>query len=458
MAAFRKDETARAGGVEPYRLEAAGCLDTAIGEFGLSAGEVEAACARTESGFRQLQEEAREGRLAVLKIAKERDDLTSAQSAFEALCVGARTVVFFGTGGSGLGGQALAQLAGWNIRGVSMPGQERRPRTRFYDNLDPSTLDGLLSTIDLAATRFVVTSKSGGTAETLAQAIATLAAVKAAGLGERIPHMFLGITEEAKGGSPNGLRRLFAEHGIPMLPHPADIGGRFSCLTVVGLLPALARGLDPVKIRGGAQDIVDQLISASSPAEFAPALSAAVAVALAKERGTRVNVLMPYADRLGYLARWFVQLWAESLGKSGEGTTPVAAMGPLDQHSQLQLFMDGPREFMVTLIRVATAGTGPVIDAEMARLAGADYMAGRKVGDVVAAQAGALPDALAKANCPVMTIDIHRLDERSIGGVMMHFMIETILAGRLLGIDPFDQPAVELAKVLTRERLTQPPT
>lgn len=444
-------------GVSAFRLGITGCLSGAIGEHGLSPSELKAACAKVEPGFRQMQVEAREGTLAVLNIAKARDDIAAASSAYEALSKDARVVIFFGTGGSGLGGQALAQLSGWNIAGVSMPGQMKRARTRFYDNLDPSTLAGLLATTDLATARFVITSKSGGTAETLAQAIAALSAVKAAGLEERIPQLFLGITEDAVPGRKNGLRSLLAAHGIPMLTHPDDIGGRFSCLTIVGLLAAIARGLDAVKIREGAQEVVDQLAKASGPADCPAALSAAVSVAMSKQRGTRVLVLMPYGDRFGYLARWFVQLWAESLGKGGQGTTPIAAMGPLDQHSQLQLYMDGPREHLITLIRLPTSGTGPVIDADMARLAGADYMAGRAVGDVVAAQADALPVALAKAGRPVRTIDIHSLDERAIGGVMMHFMIETILAGRMLGIDPFDQPAVELAKVLTRERLAEPP-
>ncbi len=194
-------------------------------------------------------------------------------------------------------------------------------------------------------------------------------------------------------------------------------------------------------------------MTADSARDFAPALGAATAVALDKERGIRTVVMMPYADRLGRLSHWFVQLWAESLGKGGQGTSPIAAMGPLDQHSQLQLYMDGPREIYLTLIRTATAGTGPVIDAAMAHAAGASFMAGRSVGDVVEAQAHAVPEALAKAGRPVRTFDIPALDARAMGQVLMHFMIETILAGRLLGIDPFDQPAVELAKTLTKERL-----
>ena len=192
-----------------------------------------------------------------------------------------------------------------------------------------------------------------------------------------------------------------------------------------------------------------------SPGDFAPALGAAAAVGLARERGIRVLVMMPYADRLGKLAEWFVQLWAESLGKDGQGTTPVACLGPVDQHSQLQLFMDGPKEHYITVVRTATAGRGPSIEPSLAAQAGLDYMAGRTVGDVVDAQAHAVPEALMRAGRPVRTIDLPRLDERALGALMMHLMLETILAARLLGVDAFDQPAVELSKVLTRERLAQ---
>ena len=218
-------------------------------------------------------------------------------------------------------------------------------------------------------------------------------------------------------------------------------------------MPALARGLDAGKIRAGAQSIIAALRSADRADDFAPAIGATVALALAKEKGIRVAVMMPYADRLQKLGAWFVQLWAESLGKNGEGTSPIACLGPLDQHSQLQLFMDGPREHYLTVLRVASAGQGPLIDPELARLAGIADMGGRHIGDIVSAQAHAVPEALARAGRPVRTFDIATLDEFAMGALLMHFMLETILAGRALGIDPFDQPAVELAKVLTRERL-----
>ena len=171
-------------------------------------------------------------------------------------------------------------------------------------------------------------------------------------------------------------------------------------------------------IRAGAQSVIDAMLNANSAADFAPAVGAATAVALSKERGISTLVMMPYADRLSRFSAWFVQLWAESLGKGGEGTSPIACLGPLDQHSQLQLFMDGPRNTMTTVLRVASAGTGPSIDPALAKLAGADFMAGRTVGDVVAAQAHAVPAALARAGRPVRTFDLAKLDEKTLGALL----------------------------------------
>jgi glucose-6-phosphate isomerase len=432
-----------------------GCFEAAIGQHGLSPSVYAAWLDRIAPHLETLKEDYRQNRLPLLRIAEEKQDLADAEAALAKLSEGAKTLVFFGTGGSSLGGETFAQFAGWNIYGVALPNQRNRPRTRFYANLDGATLQATLDALDLATTRFIVTSKSGGTAETLAQAIAALSAVKAAGLEAQISKLFLGITEPDKPGKSNGLRALFSKFSIPMLEHHTGIGGRFSCLTNVGLMPAMARGLDAHAIRVGAKSVIDALLAASAPKDFAPAVGATAAVALSKEKGVGTLVMMPYADRLGRLSAWFVQLWAESLGKGGEGTTPIGALGPLDQHSQLQLFMEGPHDHYLTIMRVATEGTGPKIDPELARIAGADMLGGHTIGDIVSAQSHALPEALAKAGRPVRTIDLAKLDEKTIGALMMHFMIETILAGRLLGVDPFDQPGVELAKVLTRERLAK---
>ena len=208
-----------------------------------------------------------------------------------------------------------------------------------------------------------------------------------------------------------------------------------------------------VALRDGAQSVIEAMLDANRAGEFAPAIGASVAVGLAKERGIRANVMLPYSDRLSRFAAWYVQLWGESLGKQGEGTTPVAALGPVDQHSQLQLYLDGAPQHFITIIRENCAGVGPRIPPDLAEAAGADYLAGRAAGDLVAAQQRAIPEALIAAGRPVRTIDLERLDEASLGALMMHFMLETILAAHLLGVDPFDQPAVESGKILTRRYL-----
>jgi glucose-6-phosphate isomerase len=431
-----------------------GCLDTRIGAAGLSRSLLDGWIAKLKPAIADLKADYHNGTLPLLRIPEATNDIVAAEAALTRLSRDAQAIIFFGTGGSSLGGQTLAQLAGWNIPGGADAAQRKRPRTRFYDNLDPKTLECALATFDLARTRFVVVSKSGGTPETMVQALCALQAVKAAGLEAQIPNLFLGLTEPAKAGKPNVLRALFESYGIPLLDHHTGIGGRFSGLTNVGLLPALARGLDVKALRAGAKGVVDALLANENPADFAPAVGAATAIGLAQERGIKVMVLMPYADRLGKLSEWYVQLWAESLGKDGQGTAPIPCLGPLDQHSQLQLFMDGPKEHCITVIRVPLAATGPRLDPDLCRKAGLDYLAGRTVGDLVAAQAQAVPEALLRAGRPVRTIDLNRLDEAGVGALMMHLMLETILAGRLLGVDPFDQPAVELAKIITRERLS----
>ncbi|KAB2848729.1 MAG: glucose-6-phosphate isomerase [Hyphomicrobiaceae bacterium] len=436
-----------------YRHTIDGCLATAIGDSGLTGSELSRALTKLAKPLARLSASAGDGSQPLFSIVEETSDIEEAEAALAKLARGAETIVFYGTGGSSLGGETLAQLAGWNIPGDAGPAVLKRPRTRFYDNLDPRTLERALKGLDLARARFVVTSKSGGTAETLAQMVATLAAMSAAGLEGAISRQFLVITEPAAAKGPNPLRKFAEELSIPVLPHHPGIGGRFSGLSNVGLLPAMSRGLNARLIRKGAAEVVAELVRASDPSTFAPAVGAAATVTLMKERGIRTLVMLPYADRLGKFSEWWVQLWAESLGKEGQGSSPVAALGPLDQHSQLQLWMEGPPEHLVTVIRPFLAGTGPRLPASLARRAGIDMLAGRTIGDLVAAQAEAIPEALRTAGRPVRLIELDEVDERSLGALMMHFFIETILAAALLGVDPFGQPGVELGKRLAREKL-----
>jgi glucose-6-phosphate isomerase len=435
-----------------------GCLEDAIGSLGLSHDELTHWLALLGPRLDRLRREARERTLPQIGVLYDTADLAEARAAYDRLVEGARTLVIFGTGGSSLGGQALAQLGGWFIPGDDRTDKRARPRIRFYDNLDALSLAKGLEILDLANTRFLVISKSGGTAETLSQTLTVIDRVKRQGLEAAIPRMFLGLTEPERPGAANGLRDLFKALGVPMLPHRSDIGGRFSVFTNVGMIPAFARGLDFEAFRAGGRAAVEALGDAPAVGDFAPALGAAVSAAFARERGVNVTVIMPYADRLARFAHWYAQLWAESLGKlDKEGTTPVAALGPVDQHSQLQLYLGGAQHHLTTVIRVSALPDEdtPPIPADLAALAGAPYLADRTAGELVLAQTRAIGDAFLAHKRPLRIIELPRLDEWSLGWLMMHFMLETILAADLFGVDPFDQPAVELGKRLTRDHLAR---
>jgi glucose-6-phosphate isomerase len=421
-----------------------------VGRHGVSAAALREALARSAEAVSWLRARHADGCLPLLRLPEKRDDLAVITRAAGRLTAGASDVVVLGTGGSSLGGQTLAQLAGYAVPGASL--LREGPRLHFIDNLDPETFSSLLAHLPLATTRFVAISKSGATAETLMQTVAALAAVKEAGLGERTGEIFLGLSEPDKPGKRNGLRELCAAHGIALLDHDPGVGGRFSVLTNVGLLPAAVLGLDVAAVRAGAARALAPVLAGAAPAEIPACVGAALAVALAPEKP--IAVLMAYADRLERFTRWYVQLWAESLGKDGKGTTPVAALGPVDQHSQLQLFIAGPRDKLFTILTLDPAGRGPSMDAGLIALAGEPAMAGKTIGDLIAAQGRATAETLANNGCPVRTLHVPRLDPASLGELLMHFMLETIVAAHLLGVDPFDQPAVEEGKVLAKRYLT----
>src|SRR5690348_6011991 len=426
-------------------------LEERVGPHGVKADALDAALTRAESALEWLRARHADRGLPLLRLPDAHGDLEIIRDTARALADRATDIVILGTGGSSLGGQTLAQLAGFAVPGVGA--LRAPPQLHFIDNLDPESFGALLDRLPHATTRFVAISKSGGTAETLMQTIAALSAVKNEGLQTRIPDIFLGISEPAKGGKANGLRDLLGKYRVPVLDHHTGVGARYSALTNVAQLPAALLGLDVAAIRAGAGLALAPVLAKKPAAQVPAAVGAALAVALAEGKKKSISVLMAYCDRLQRFTHWYVQLWAESLGKNGKGTTPLAALGPVDQHSQLQLFIAGPRDKLFTVVTVDSAGLGPRLDGELAKLAGEVGFSGKTIGDLVAAEGRATIETLAKNGCPVRTIHVRKLDEESLGALLMHFMLETIIAAQLLGVDAFDQPAVEEGKVLAKQFL-----
>ncbi len=426
-------------------------LFSSIGDGGIPDSEYDTQLQKTADALDWVRKAYADGSLPLLKLPAATDDLPPVEETAKRLLAGATDIVFMGTGGSALGAQALLQLADYNVPGLSL--FRPSPRLHVLDNLDPITLSALLKKLPLKTTHFVAISKSGGTGETLVQTMSIIEALEGAGLGKDIGQRIFGLSEpQVPGGKKNALRALLEPYGAAFLEHHTGVGGRFSVLTNVGLLPAEVAGLDINAIRAGAADALQPILGKAAPENVPSAVGAALSVA-AGRAGKNITVMMGYADRLERATAWWVQLWSESLGKEGAGTTPVRALGPVDQHSQLQLHLGGPKDKLFTVVTVDVAGEGPKLDKALAERAGEPVFAGRTVGDLVAAQGRATADTLARNGRAVRTIHLDALDERTLGAFLMHFMLETIIAAHLLGIDAFDQPAVEEGKILAKRYL-----
>ncbi len=424
------------------------CFSAQVGPTGLSAAVYDRLLAKSDGALDWIRAAHAQNSLPLLRLPEARDDLNAARPAIDAFMSNTKDVCLLGIGGSSLGAQALAQLCGHRTPGFEWP--EGRPRFHFFDNLDPLTFESALSRLDLRTTRFLVISKSGGTAEPMMQFLTAIAILQEAGGADYLAQHFLVVTEP----KDNPLRRLAEKYEMPIFDHDPKVGGRFSVLSVVGLFPAIMMGLDPVKIREGAASVLQPILDGAKPADVPPAVGASIIQGLVEEHGISTSVLMPYLDRLDQFAMWYRQLWAESLGKDGHGTTPVRALGPVDQHSQLQLYLGGPADKIYTVVMGAVAGEGRVItDAQTGGDPDLDYLINRRMGDLTDAEQRATADTLAANGRPVRVIKVPKLDECSMGALLMHFMLETIIAAHLIGIDAFDQPAVEEGKVLAKKLL-----
>lgn len=355
-------------------------------------------------------------------------------------------VVVLGIGGSALGVIALRSALG-------EPGSS--PRLHVLDNVDPRSIAQLLVALEPERTLWCVVSKSGTTVETLAQYALARAWVERAKLP--VAKHFVFVTDPAAGP----LRAIATRDSIPAFEVPSNVGGRFSVFTPVGTLPATLAGYDATAFLAGARAIRDRCAS-STLADNPAGLFALLLWRAHQKAGQGTHVLMPYSDGLRDLAPWFVQLWGESLGKKDSdglpaGPTPIGARGATDQHSLLQLLMEGPADKVVAFVRLAThredlrlAGAGLLPDA-------AAFMNGRSLGELLDAEADATARALVSAGRPSLTITLDTCDARGIGEAMMLLMLATIYAGALYRVDPLGQPGVELGKRLAKEALTRPP-
>ncbi len=368
-------------------------------------------------------------------------------------------VLVLGIGGSALGTKALLaalRRPAWNE--WDDEGREFFPRLTVLENVDPTSVAAALRRIDPRRVLVNVISKSGGTAETMAQYLVVRAWLEES-LGSAAYRHLVFTTDPARGA----LRELAGREGIATLGVPPEVGGRFSVLSPVGLLPAALVGIDIEGLLAGARRAVDRAAGGELRRNPA-ALYAALHWAADADLGARIHVLMPYSDRLREFAEWFRQLWAESLGKRVDregrvvhaGPTPVGAVGATDQHSQVQLFMEGPFDKAITFVVVERLDEDVPIPPRPDLPPDLAYLPGHSLGELLRAEYEATAGALAQMGRMSCTLRFPELSAETLGEAIMFFQLAAGYAGVWYGIDPFDQPGVELGKRLTYAAMGRP--
>lgn len=345
--------------------------------------------------------------------------------------------LFLGIGGSVLGPMSLLHAF------PPLPSRPKTLRFHFMDNPDPWVWKSTLSTLDPESTLVCAVSKSGTTFETLAQALLSLEWLQK----ERWKTHFVTITEPG----PGDLYLLSQEKGFHTLPISPSIGGRFSLFSSVGLFPAALAGLSVSELLEGAKE-VRNYIEKTPPEKNALFILAAHLVHLLPQYS--IHVCMPYASPLRFFSEWFTQLWAESLGKNGQGFTPIKALGSIDQHSILQLLRDGPRDKVTFFISVdMTEDPIQIPQSFQFHYPTLKALGGRSLHQLLQIEMMSVVKVLTQQERPSLMIRLDHLNESSLGALYYSFFVLTAFTGKLLGVNPFDQPGVEEGKNYIRKEL-----
>jgi len=384
---------------------------------------------RVERAFEAMKEDVGAGRANYINLPFSRDQLSAAIGVKEA--IGKITdLVVCGMGGSSLGTKAL----------ISIFGPADGVRIHVLDTIEPEAVNSVFSSIDLKKTMFDVVTKSGNTLETLALLSVILQRLEKEGIdaGKRI---VITTTES----EDNDLYRWATEKGIRTLPFPHGVEGRYSVLSSVGLFPALYMNCSPEEILRGAEPVAKRYFTENNDALLFAAKSVA-----AIEAGRDAHVFLTYSSALRETGEWFAQLWAESLGKDGKGQIPVTAVGPAAQHSQLQLYLDGPKNSAISLLGIEKHRDDITLEESDAP---AHFLKGKGLSQILNAEMEATALALSEKEVFNRTLMLERTSGKEVGALLMFLEMATAYTCYLTGVNPYDQPAVEAGKRHTRKIL-----
>lgn len=353
-------------------------------------------------------------------------------------------IVQIGIGGSSLGNLMLVNALCHPYHNEKTHDHRNSPSFHVADNVDPIGNLAIMDVIDLSRTALVVVSKSGSTAETMANFLYFYNKLELTVGPLSAPGHVMVITDEKEGN----LKSFADETKCRKLAVPTDVGGRYSVLSTVGLVSSYALGIDIKGLLDGAAEI-DRSIRSVRQMSSNPAWLIAALHYLHYSHGRNIDVLMPYSDRLESFSEWYAQLCAESLAKDGKGFTPVRALGCIDQHSQVQLYTDGPDDKLFTILNVEKSQDFEIPDAGKKSLAGLSYLEGKDMSKMLSYEAKSTAASIFKAGKPVLWLQIPDISPHTIGGLVFLFEYVTALTGFLMGVNPFDQPGVEQGKRYT---------
>lgn len=428
------------------KLNYANCLKDIVGETGISLESLQALQPKIADAHASLLNQKKEGKRGFMELPYTADLAKQIKATYKKIGKNFDNFVVIGIGGSALGNIALQQSLRhpfWNL----LEKKERKGGLRLFvpDNVDPDLIAGLLDVIDVNKTLFNVISKSGSTAECLANYFVLKKALEKKAGKKSGAHIIV-TTDVAKGY----LREEADKGKLINFVVPANVGGRFSVLSPVGLISAAFTGIDIEKLLAGAAEM-DKRCATDQLMENPAALYAAIQY-LFYWLKRPMSVMMPYSNSLYGIADWYRQLWAESLGKKvnrrGEtvqvGPTPIKALGTTDQHSQVQLYIEGPQDKIITFLSVDQFNNTVKIPSYDKH-----YLGGRTINELLKAEEEATRLALTQVGRPNLTISLPEVTPETIGQLLYVLELATAYAGELFDINAFDQPGVELGKQLT---------
>ncbi len=410
------------------------CLDSKIGSNGIDESQLKDAEAKVIAEIHALKNE----NLKLFDFSDISEKTNSVKALAKSLSSKYKYLYILGTGGATLCGQTLCGLLEYS---------SKKSRLKFIDNIDPKTFELLSKQIKCEKSFVLVISKSGNTLETITQfGFFTKVFIERVGK-ENLKDHFLVITDTEN--ENNKIRNIAKKLSIPVQAHE-KVGGRFSIYSPVALIPAAFAGLRIKQFLKGAADEVKKTFKNKDSDSIK---GVALNYLLSENGNINSTVMMPYVDRLKNFTTWFAQIWAESLGKNEVATTPIRSLGTLDQHSQMQLFLQGKKDKFFNIIYIQNNDEMRIeLDSSFTE-ENLDYINGKKFSDIINSAARSSIETLANNKSPVRVFEIDKLDEYTMGQLTMHFVLETVLLAKLWNVNPFDQPAVEQGKKLTVEML-----